>query len=256
MNRLCRRDGVTIVKYQYFAASLRGFFKHAVHTPRVSGLIAGALIILGSAGAIGLNLSSSQPANAGGTCRPNTAYAIPATLPLESATTGLTVSDDGISVYGVGGDSIGHIRDALNSCAPRFNGMSKSDEFLAYTSYAVNWDYSITDRGDGVCTLTNVKVGLHLSQIMPALVTTSNAGVSAKWGAFHTGLQTHEDGHKTVDITQARALLTSLTTLSAPCADISVEASHVTITALQGFVTANQQHDTLTHHGKDQGAVW
>lgn len=245
------------MKYQYFTASVRGFFQRALSTPRTSVVLAVVLILLGLGGAVGLTFAGAPTASAGSTCVSNPGYTLPSTLSLSGASNGLTVQDEGVSTYSIGGTSVGAIRDALDSCAPRFNGANSNGEYLAYTSYALSWQYDTEMLPDGTCTLSNVKVGLHLTQLMPKL---TNGAISPslqnRWNSFISGLQEHEDGHKTLDIAKAQGLLSSLTTLRMPCNTIEVSISRTTTSALQGFITANAEHDTDTHYGRDQGAIW
>lgn len=248
------------MKYAYFTApawQAGGFLQRVLRAPQASAALACTLIILGAFGALGLSLASIEPANAGGTCRP-AQYSLPATTSLASAASGLSVQDDGVTHYGVGGDSVPAIRSALNSCAPGFTGASAHGEFLAYTSYTLNWDYRIEHLADGTCRATTVKVGLHLSQLQPELINarTVSPSIQKKWSAFEAGLVAHENGHKAIDIAKAQALVTTLGGMKGSCARITAMATSATNAVLNTIVTANADHDSSTDYGRDQGASW
>ena len=227
-------------------------------THRMSRVIGGALGVLVCVTATGFTLAGTQPASATGTCQANMTYSVPPILSLTSTPAGLYLQDDGISTYGVGGNSVQVVRDALNMCAPTFIGSSRSAEFLAYTSYALNWAYDKAIQSDGTCRLSNVKVGLHLSQLEPDLLhkATATPELQQKWTSFSASLQRHENGHKLLDIAGAQSLLHSLTNLHAQCASISASAASVTDAVFRSIVSANTAHDTETSNGRDQGASW
>lgn len=245
-----------IVKIVQAVAENRGVLQYIRFTPRI-GVVVGSLLIVGAIALFGLAFIAAPVANAGSTCQPNQDYALPSPVVLTSTSNGLTVRDEGISTYGVGGNSIEAVREALNTCTPRFMGTNTSGEFLAYTSYSLSWDYEIISTGS-VCHLEDVKVGLRLSQLFPRLINKSTApsDVTAKWMAFNKGLTEHEDGHKALDVTQASTLLRNLELVSESCDTIQTTVNTIANNATQEIIRVNAEHDTQTNSGVTEGAVW
>lgn len=245
------------MKHSYLIAAIRGSFTRSIRITLVRIILGVAAIGIGLLGSAGFALSADTTVNAASSsvCKPNTSYALPKAISLTSKKEGLTYVNDGTSYYHVGGANVTAIRNALNQCAPTFNG---TGDYLSYTSYAVSWSYTIATGKNNTCTLSDVRVGLRVSQLMPSLLnkTGESKSVQNKWNAFRIALHTHEDGHTSVDIAQAKKLLANLQKLSGSCSSIATSAQQVTTTATNAFVTANHEHDTDTDYGRDQGAVF
>lgn len=246
------------MKRYAIAASIRGLITRVLSRPHLSGLLGGALVTAALTGLLAFGPAGAEPVATGGKCQPNRSYAAPTAVALAGKPAGLVLVDDGAATYGVGGSSIAQVRGALSRCAPGFSGADRTGEYLAYTSYAVDWDYSVVPTGATMCRLTDATVGLRLRQLLPRLMSDGSTPrpVTDKWSGFITGLKEHEDGHKALDVAQAQALLDDLQGLQAPCAQIPARADSLTLAHMAAFVAANRDHDADTGYGRDQGAVW
>lgn len=184
-------------------------------------------------------------------CTPDTSYSIPAQLNVAASPTGLTQSIDPPAYYRVYGNSSAQVHAQLQQCAP-------GDEFSGVTGYSLAWQYDTTDNGSDTCTISNVKVGLHINMALPQWQPSSGAaaGLATEWQKFITGLTTHENGHVAIDQQYGTQLLNDLqaypaTDCGSVAAGIQAKAS-ADITSLNA---ANDAYDARTNHGATQGAI-
>lgn len=203
----------------------------------------------------GGNQQTSRPAPAVETARActGTPYSPPSPLPVTSLPTGLSKVVDSPAHYQVYGSSISGLRSAIESCPlRRANG-----HYHASTSYQLNWSYAVVVSGT-TCTLTNIRVGLHVSQYMPLFVPTATtpATTTSAWNRYISNLKTHEDGHVAIDVDHAQRLTATLQSMGA--VDCGNPRNQVQ-TVINSYVTmlnaANDLYDSQTGHGATQGAV-
>jgi predicted secreted Zn-dependent protease len=231
--------------------------RYSLSSGHIRVVIALSLIGFGLLGSTAASLTYNQTASAAASvvCQPNTTFKLPTPISLSNKPEGLTYVNGGTSYYHVGGSTVTAIRTALNRCAPALDG---SGDYLAYTNYTVSWSYAITTGKNNVCTLSNVKVGLHVNQLLPSLLkkTSEPRSIQHKWDTFRIALHTHEDGHTAIDLTQAKGLLSKLQKLSTSCGSVAASGQAVTTRASNSLITANAKHDTDTDYGRDQGAIF
>jgi predicted secreted Zn-dependent protease len=173
---------------------------------------------------------------------------------LTGASEGLTSLNDPIQVYELYGSTGDSLRQQLQRCAP-VNG--DGGQYSGETSYSLTWQYSYLS-GNGSCNLTDVKVGLHTSSILPMWRTSAAASpqLTQAWTSFIAGLTAHESGHTSIDNQYASRLTHDLQNLKAESCDNLASLARTTInTEVQALNQANAAYDIATNHGATQGAV-
>lgn len=181
-------------------------------------------------------------------------YALPLAQDLSGAQGGLVKTIDQPTYYQIYGNSVTALRASITNCPYR----KAAGSYQAATSYQLNWRYSATSVGNNQCQLTNIRVGLHINQLMPTFVPTSGtpAAVASTWNRYAANLATHEAGHIDIDTQYAEKLLAALQAMGPlDCSLISRQAQ----TTIDSYVTmlnaANDLYDSRTNHGATQGAV-
>lgn len=188
-------------------------------------------------------------------CTPATGYGVPSRLDLATAAEGLTVVKDPTMYYQIYGRSSAALRQQLASCAPATSG-SAGGEYSGETGYSLTWQYAFLSGQDS-CRLTNIKVGLHLNMILPLWRGDSLAadGLKPQWDAFAAGLQTHENGHVTIDQQHAARLISDLQNLQSDnCTNLASLAQTTIANDTAAINQANNNYDAITNHGTTQGA--
>lgn len=205
-----------------------------------------------AAGNTAARVSANAASAPSASCEMNSAYPHPAALDLSNAAAGLNVQDDERHYYSVGGQTPGQVRRAFGDC----HGLPAVMEgpYHATTRYTVNWTFVVSPLGNsGSCRLDNIRVGVHINQILPVFPDAQNNGQLA---AYRAALQAHEDGHKTITIDHANRLTDALrNTPALPCAMLRAQTDVTTQSYLQLINGANASYDSRTGHGATQGAV-
>ncbi len=182
-----------------------------------------------------------------------TPYVLPAATSLTTQAPGLYATTDTPTYYTIAGSTVSELRDAISNCALR----KEAGQYHAVTTYQLNWQYSTKVSGTS-CSLGNVKVGLHINQLMPRLSpdVTLSSGAQATWDTYRAGLVAHEQGHINLDNQYARELMNALqSTKSSNCDTLASQVQLTINTYVSRLNTANQQYDARTGHGATQGAV-
>ena len=180
---------------------------------------------------------------------------------LEPALVDLSVAHDGVTVvrsptfsYRISGQSVQEIRKAIDACSLR---SSIAGSYHAITARRIDWSYGFTQTGD-VCSLTNVKIGLNISQLLPDFSPTANTPQSVvdAWNTYHTNLVLHENGHVEVATRYVHELNADLNALGTmPCATLQTQAKSLIDAKLHALNTEDTLYDQQTNHGATQGAV-
>lgn len=188
-------------------------------------------------------------------CTPDS-YAGTAALDLSSSPAGLSQVVEATHYYQIYGYNAAQARQQITQCAPRLS--SGNDDFTGYTSYRLNWLYNYGDNGSGQCTLSNIKIGMHIGEVLPALQLSqyADSGFAAKWQAFVPALDTHEHGHIALDEQYASKILSDLQSFPASdCGTISQAATNLISSDIAVLDQANSTYDAQTNHGATQGAL-
>lgn len=183
-------------------------------------------------------------------------FGTPSPLSLDNAPTGLSQQNDLPSYYRIYGNTADQIHSQLKNCGPGAAGGTDA-EFTGQTDYNLDWQYDMTEYNN-VCTLTNIKVGLHTSIAIPYWQPTSSVttGLSGRWQRFASGLQTHEEGHVSIDKAYAARLVSDLSNLSSmPCDQVASTVHTIASADTAALDYANNDYDVRTNHGATQGAV-
>jgi len=183
-------------------------------------------------------------------------YSGPSALDVSGSQPGVTQVVDATHYYQIYGYTADQARQQITQCAPRLS--DNGNDFTGYTSYRLSWLYNYGDNGSGQCTLSNIKVGMHISKVLPSLQLSqyANSAFAAQWQLFAPALDTHEQGHVTLDEQYAAKILTDLQNVPATdCATISQVASTLINSDVTLLNQANVNYDTQTNHGATQGAI-
>lgn len=181
-------------------------------------------------------------------------YILPSPQDLSNSPLGLTKTVDQPTYYQVYGNSLSALRTAITNCQYR----KAAGSFHATTAYQLNWRYTATAAGNNQCTLSNVRVGLHINQLMPLFIPngTTPTSVTSSWNAYTTNLGIHEAGHVDIDTQYADKLLAALQSMgSVDCSLISRQAQTTIDSYVAMLNAANDLYDSRTNHGATQGAT-
>jgi len=192
--------------------------------------------------------SASLPAECSGS-----SYTLPSTLDLADTPPGLTTAVDTPAYYQVSASTIPGLRQAITQCPVR----RATGEFHAVTGYRLSWQY-LTTNTETNCRLYDVRVGLHISQLLPQFTPTNSVSstVTSEWNRYAAALTSHENGHVIIDTDYAQRMTTALQNLvSLDCSALSAQA-RITIDSYVALLnTANELYDSQTAHGATQGAT-
>jgi predicted secreted Zn-dependent protease len=187
-------------------------------------------------------------------CQP-AASAQPSALVLDSKPAGLSAQVDPYNLYRVYGNTASDIRNQIEHCGPGTGNGSLAD-YTGDTSYNLSWQYSTAVIGSS-CRIVNAKVGIHIVTTLPDWQAGSGAtaGLGDRWQSFMTALETHEQGHTTLDKLYAANLVTSLNNVEpVSCDQLGATAKAVIQAGVNSLNQANDQYDQQTSHGYTQGA--
>lgn len=188
-------------------------------------------------------------------CTPAGPVAQPAVVNLLSAANGLTQVIDTPVYYTIFGNTSAQIQAQLQSCAPR---NSSGETFAGEAAYTLVWQYTSSITGNGLCTTSDVKVGLHTTMTLPAWSASKHAtsGLASKWNVFINNLTHHENGHIALDKQYANILLNDLENYPATdCATLATAVQAKASAILADLNAANSSYDNHTDHGATQGAI-
>ncbi len=179
----------------------------------------------------------------------------PAAVKLSDAASGVTIHPLVQANYTVYGASPAQISAQMYNCSPVIEGGSR---FAASTDYALNWSFVIQGNTTGMCSITDVRIGLAVAQTYPEWqpAVGTPASVSSAWQRFSTNLHTHEDGHANLNLLYVNQLLATLQSIPATDCTTIKEIANTQADALMSRLNqAHEDYDHTTNHGATQGAV-
>ncbi|MFZ1249140.1 MAG: DUF922 domain-containing protein [Candidatus Saccharimonadales bacterium] len=182
-----------------------------------------------------------------------TPYIMAGALQTAQLKPGLTQVVDSPHYYTVYGSTLQEVRSAISSCSLRQN----ATPYHASTAYALNWSYNFALQ-NGTCSVTDVRVGLHVNQFLPNLGidTTTPAPLAQAWSVYAQNLALHENGHTAITVQYAQKLTAALESSSAlPCDSVSAQTKTLTDSYVTMLNAANELYDSQTNHGATQGAL-
>jgi predicted secreted Zn-dependent protease len=188
------------------------------------------------------------------TCAKDTGNPDPGALKVNANQPGIQQVVDAPQYYQVYGYTSAQVQGQINRCTPVNEG---DDDFAASTNYVMNWAYSYSDDSNS-CTITSVAVGVHVAQIYPYWNNSSYAapGYASRWQSYMANLQTHENGHRDLDIQYAAKISHDLQGLpSTDCSAIEQAATATANADVTALNQANDAYDAQTNHGMTQGAI-
>lgn len=187
-------------------------------------------------------------------CTSTRPYRAPAIVDLTVAHDGLTAIVDQPYTYTVSASSLAGLRSGITNCVPR---AQVAGDYHAITSRQIAWSYAFS-QNSMQCTITNVRVGLHVTQLLPEFSPEPGTSQSVidTWNTYHTNLVTHENGHVMAAKRYAAELLDRLNSLGTnDCATIKAQAKATVEIELNALNASDTDYDASTGHGATQGAV-
>ncbi len=158
--------------------------------------------------------------------------------------------------YVIKGSTAADLRSQMNQLGPfspkenrRFDAKTVSNPFANFTSGG--------KKGKS-CKLKTVKVTVTTQFIMPQWVPPAGAdpALVAKWAAFLTKVQIHEDGHQQLSIDAGKDLLAKFKALpeASSCPALLESAKKVQQQAQATLDANHEKYDISTKHGETQSA--
>jgi predicted secreted Zn-dependent protease len=189
-------------------------------------------------------------------CVPATSYPQIANriAPLSSQT-GLITNIEQPVYYDISATTIPALRRIINNCSLQQPGLNSN--FHASTDYRITWQYNIL-HSNTTCSIAAIRVGLHVSQLLPRLTTTDAAptDVAHAWDTYSAHLRTHEDGHITRSIEYAERMTRALEAIQPmPCDALEQHANTIAQTYSTMLTAEHALYDSVTNHGATQGAI-
>jgi len=178
----------------------------------------------------------------------------PNAIALDSIQDGYTRQVDTPQTYQIYGRSLPDLRRAIDACAPR---RAAAGNYHAITAYQASWTYKVANNGS-TCSLSNVKVAVHIGQYMPHFSPTSQTPleVSAAWRVYASSLTSHEAGHVAINADYTARMSSALQALqNVDCSSIATQAATTARSYMTMLNTANDIYDSQTGHGATQGAI-
>lgn len=192
-------------------------------------------------------------------CIPDTAYGMPSKIDLTNASNGLTEVKDPPQFYKIYGNTATQVSAQIIKCAPNINYYSgQPGNYAAETSYDMSWQYNTINTSQGMCSVVDARVGLHINMVLPQWQpsTSSTPNLFSQWQKFISNLVTHENGHVVLDEQYAAQILNDLQNYPiANCSLISTDIQTKLNEDFSGLNTANDAYDIQTNYGTTQGAV-
>ncbi|HVS58157.1 MAG TPA: DUF922 domain-containing protein [Candidatus Saccharimonadales bacterium] len=189
-------------------------------------------------------------------CAPDHTYKPAAAFVLSATSPGLHTLIDTPHFYRVYGDTSAQIRQQIVWCAPtQFIGAGEA--YSGQTDFWMGWSYRYAQTATA-CQVTDVAVGLHVTQAYPEWQPTISAqpGLATQWQTFIANLKTHEQGHVSLGEQYAQTTLHDIQRMSAPSCTALVQAvDNRTSQEVAALNAANQHYDASTNHGATQGAI-
>jgi predicted secreted Zn-dependent protease len=188
-------------------------------------------------------------------CTPTEASPAPSALNLLNLPDGLTNITEAPALYKIFGNTATQIRSQIRACAPHSD---TGEVFAGETSYTLTWQYVALTADNGLCTISHLKIGLHVSMSLPAWSPSAQTtnGLASQWQNFIRSLTTHENGHVSLNTQYAGQLLNDLqNTPAVDCGTLNATVQTKARTALANLDAANVTLDSQTDHGATQGAI-
>jgi predicted secreted Zn-dependent protease len=189
-----------------------------------------------------------------GTCSTTRPYRAPAIVDLTVAHDGLTAIVSEPYTYVVSASTLSGLRSGVTNCPIR---AEVAGSYHAITARQIAWSYSFAQVG-AQCTITNVRVGLHVTQLLPDFSPKAGTAQSVinAWNTYHASLLAHENGHVDVAKRYAAELVEKLNALGTMnCGAIQTLARTTVDSQLKALNTTDTDYDAVTGHGATQGAL-
>lgn len=131
----------------------------------------------------------------------------------------------------------------------------EAKKYRGHTQWNIKWHFEWQFAPDGLCRIAENTTDLTAVVTIPGLVS-SDEKAKAQFSRYITNLKVHEMGH--IDIARKAAADINRDILSLPamhsCTELEKMANQLGRTRLQKARNEGGQYDTLTQHGKTQGA--
>lgn len=158
--------------------------------------------------------------------------------------------------YPISGTTASDLRSQMQRHGPR--DPVTAQRFDARVDWRVNWSFRYAINRQQ-CTMQRVKTHVHVTYTLPQWkpLAPVERSLVTEWNQYLAALQHHEDGHKRHGLEAGRAILRTLTPLSAAsCRDLERAAQSAARAVIQTYNQKDFEYDRLTRHGYTQGAVF
>lgn len=192
------------------------------------------------------------PTHSTNLCMPAEPYSPPASLALERP--GLQQVIDPASTYTVYGYTAEQATSQIAHCTPVRSSGGVKGNFAADTAYALNWQFNYVGSG-GLCKLSDIRVGLHISQVFPSWQPEGNGNnvLASRWQKYIARLHAYETGHVQLDEASGAAVLADLQNLPpTDCNDIAKLANDKANADIHAYDLANANYDLSREFGAKQ----
>lgn len=175
-------------------------------------------------------------------------YRLPGAVSYESmGGTGAHVVVESPTYYHFGAVSSSDVTPRLRACAAKQQALGGYD---AITAYMLTWSFLRSSLDDvAVCRLDDVRVGMRINQLLPALDESVSPQIRTAWEAARVRLYAHENEHVALNSNAARALAAQLSSLEGSCATIIASAQSLAQTHAKTLLAAHAALDSSTAHG-------
>jgi predicted secreted Zn-dependent protease len=187
-------------------------------------------------------------------CTPDSSYQLPSAMTLSQP--GLSQVIDTPSTYVVYGTNAEQIMTEISHCTPVHTTSGKVGDYAASTADYINWQFSYDANDDGLCSLDNVAVGLHVNQIFPSWQPSGSSSLGSDWQEYIAKLYAYENGHVLIDEQTANQVLDDLQNFPPTDCDAIVQAATaIAVSDTNNGNQANANYDTNNDYGLNEGVI-
>ncbi|ASQ46790.1 DUF922 domain-containing Zn-dependent protease [Legionella clemsonensis] len=160
--------------------------------------------------------------------------------------------------YTISGNNEEELRQQMNALGPKIN----EAHFDAQTIWHIGWHYTwqIDNPSQNPCYIIHNSVTATITLLLPRWInqTSAPADLKNKWAHYLIALENHEKQHEINGINAAKAIEYALLKIPAMpnCKALKEKIDETAKAILNQHHLWDQQYDSETLHGKNQGATF
>lgn len=158
------------------------------------------------------------------------------------------------STYRVEGSTAEELREQLDQLGVVDE---YGERFDGNTHWEIVWSYPYHQNA-GVCSAGQVEVLGEITIFLPEWEPLEGASdtLISRWDEFVRALQAHEEGHGEISVKAANQIYEALSNLPAypTCEELEQAADELGENILENHRKMEEEYDTESNHGRDQGA--